>query len=125
VNRTDIEEVCIEAARLLGLVYHAVFQVIVGSERKIYLIECNCRFGGASSLSLAAGLDSFYWFFLESVDERLLHMPMLRSENKLKQVRYLEDMIVSMDDSISGTSVPFADGRSGFDEKEKVYHGSL
>jgi carbamoyl-phosphate synthase large subunit len=43
---------------------HLVAQYIK-SEDNIYLIECNARFGGASTLSYAMGLRSFEWYFKE------------------------------------------------------------
>lgn len=44
---------------------HSVLQVLQ-NESGSYLIECNTRFGGASTLSDYAGLRSFLWFLLEA-----------------------------------------------------------
>jgi len=92
-----IEEMCQAAAAEMCLTSHLVFQAIVDSEGKIHVVECNCRFGGASSLSVAAGLDSFYWFFLECAGDDLSHINFIPRSHQLRQVRYPEDKIVQVD----------------------------
>lgn len=62
----SIEQLFKELALSLNIYGHAVFQALVDDKKNIHIIECNCRFGGASTLSIRAGLDSFYWFLLES-----------------------------------------------------------
>jgi len=52
----------VELHRLQG---HSVLQVIKNSQGT-HLIECNARFGGASTLSEYLGLKSFLWFFYEA-----------------------------------------------------------
>lgn len=98
VEMPRIEEMCLAAASLLDLTSHLVFQVIVDSEENIHVVECNCRFGGASPLSVAAGLDSFYWFFLECAGEDLSQITFNRSAHQLRQVRYPADKIVQIDE---------------------------
>jgi len=93
----EIEKMCAAAASALGLHSHLVFQVIVDLGQNIHVIECNCRFGGASSLSVAAGLDSFYWFFLECAGDDLSKITFNRGAHQLRQVRYPEDKIVQVD----------------------------
>ena len=44
---------------------HSVTQMFEDKEGILHLIECNTRYGGASSLSYELGLESFYWFLLE------------------------------------------------------------
>ena len=92
-----VETVCSTAAGVLQLTGHLIFQVIVDGDGCIHLVECNPRFGGASSLSIAAGLDSFYWFFLESADECLPPNAFERQSHRLRQVRYPEDKIIQVD----------------------------
>jgi carbamoyl-phosphate synthase large subunit len=70
---------------------HVVGQFIIDSDNKINLVEINPRFGGASTLSLAAGLDSFYWFFLESGGKDLGDYPFIPAEREIRQIRYPED----------------------------------
>ena len=43
-----------------------VMQAFIDSSRELHIIECNARFGGASSASIAVGLDSFRWSLLEA-----------------------------------------------------------
>lgn len=54
----------------------------------------NARFGGASHLSIKAGLDSFYWFFLESSGHNIDVYPFIRNKEELKLIRYPEDLII-------------------------------
>jgi carbamoyl-phosphate synthase large subunit len=75
---------------------HALFQLIEDEEGSLNILECNCRFGGASSLSVAAGLDSFYWFFRECLGDDLSGVPYLPSPDGWRQIRYAEDKIVLM-----------------------------
>ena len=71
---------------------HVIFQIIEDLEGELHVIECNPRFGGASTLSLAAGLDSFYWFLNECSDLNIDSYPFLVSDKK--QIRYSEDLII-------------------------------
>lgn len=97
VDMPEIEKICTAAASTLALTSHLVFQVIVDSEGIIHVVECNCRFGGASSLSIAAGLDSFYWFFQECAGDSLPSITFNRMSHQLRQVRYPEDKIVKLE----------------------------
>lgn len=93
VRDERLEQLGLELAETLGLHGHVMFQVIVDSNGSPHIVECNPRFGGASTLSVAAGLDSFYWFLLEAQGESLENYPFIRSEKELTQVRYAKDMI--------------------------------
>lgn len=88
-----LEEICNHAAQVLNLYGHATFQAFKTADDQYSLIECNPRFGGASTASIAAGLDSFYWFFLEAYGETLQNYPFLRIPGELRQVRYSADKI--------------------------------
>jgi carbamoyl-phosphate synthase large subunit len=94
--RPDIEKICLEAAAIIGLTGHVLFQCIEDLSGGLNLLECNCRFGGASSLSVAAGLDSFYWFFRECLGDNLSDVPYVSSPAGLRQIRYPEDKVVQM-----------------------------
>jgi carbamoyl-phosphate synthase large subunit len=68
-----------------------VLQAIV-SEGVLNVIECNPRFGGASTASLAVGLDSLYWSLNQVVDDGF--QPIFRRlEQDIRQVRYPVDRI--------------------------------
>jgi carbamoyl-phosphate synthase large subunit len=60
-----LEKFCEEIAVFLKLTGHVVFQAIVDKDDKIHILECNCRIGGASTLSFKAGLTSIRWFIEE------------------------------------------------------------
>lgn len=89
-----LEKLSINLVEELGLYGHIVLQVLIDEKEKIHIIECNSRFGGASTLSQQAGLDSFYWFLLESVGVDITNYPFLRTHKELRQIRYAEDLIL-------------------------------
>ena len=66
VKNSKIERICIQIVEALKFFGHIVIQIIIDKNNQIHIIECNCRFGGASTLSIEMGLDSFYWFLLET-----------------------------------------------------------
>ncbi|NSL89781.1 GNAT family N-acetyltransferase [Chitinophaga sp. Mgbs1] len=75
---------------------HLVLQVIVDHHNDAYLVECNPRFGGASSFSVNCGLDTFYWLLKESSEESIASLPFNYNENnRYKQIRYSKDLIIT------------------------------
>jgi len=94
VQNPELETVCSQLAEKLNLYGHSVIQVIIDSDGNLNIIECNNRFGGASSLSQEVGLDSFLWFLLESLGEKLENYSFIRSSSNKKQIRHAEDFIV-------------------------------
>lgn len=93
VDMPDLLEICKKASEVLGLYGHAVWQAFVSSSGGVHLIECNCRFGGASSLSVAMGLDSFSWFITEAKGGNLEQYPFIRNKVNLKQTRIPYDIV--------------------------------
>lgn len=93
IRDAKLETLCVKVAEQLAIYGHAVFQVLIDDQDNYHIIECNNRFGGASSLSLAAGLDSFYWFLLESNGYSIGPELFVRSPEEKTQVRYAEDLI--------------------------------
>ena len=72
-------------------------QTIQGIEQEdgeFLFLECNPRFGGASSLSIAAGLDTFTYFFKEALGESLENIPFHREPKSLRLIRYPKDLYV-------------------------------
>jgi len=67
-----------------------VLQAIV-SNNKLHIIECNTRFGGASTLGIKAGVDSLYWSLIESSGEAVAALPVNLSREKITQVRAATD----------------------------------
>lgn len=89
-----LETACSNLAKALNLFGHVVFQIIVDLNGDYHFIECNSRFGGASSLSQAVGLESLYWFLLEVLQKDLDQYPFVRATIEKKQIRYSEDLII-------------------------------
>lgn len=89
-----LETLCTTFLEKIQLRGHVVMQLFKTADGKYAIIECNSRFGGASTLSIAAGLDSFYWFLLEAAGEDIEHYPFVRSEKELQLVRHPEDKIL-------------------------------
>jgi carbamoyl-phosphate synthase large subunit len=87
-----LSELCRSFAETLGLYGHIVLQAFKDSEGNYHIIECNSRFGGASTFSIAAGLDSFYWGILEAQGVNIEMYDFFLREN-LRQVRYKSDNI--------------------------------
>jgi carbamoyl-phosphate synthase large subunit len=88
----DLEKLCRTFVDAFSFYGHIILQVISDADGNYQIIECNPRFGGASSLSVFVGLDSFYWFLLESRGVDISGYPFVSNANrKVKQVRYPED----------------------------------
>lgn len=83
-----LENLCGSLALKIGLRGHVLFQVIK-KNKTFHIIECNPRFGGASTLSVEAGLDSFSWFFSEASNSKSI--PFKRTKDEITMVRHAED----------------------------------
>ena len=77
----------------LGLYGPFVLQALLTDDGGLHLIECNCRFGGASTLGIAAGVDSFFWFLHEAAGADLSQFPFRPAPGPLRQVRTAFDVI--------------------------------
>lgn len=93
VKNKNAEKKLYSIVSKFGFNFHIVGQMILDSKGRINLIEINPRFGGASTLGLATGLDSFYWFLLECSGENIDKYPVLPAGKILKQIRYPADCI--------------------------------
>lgn len=89
----ELEQLAQKFACDFKLYGHVVLQVIEDDRGDFHIIECNSRFGGASTLSIAAGLDSFYWFLKEAQGEDVTMYPFHRLEKEQQLVRYPSDFI--------------------------------
>ncbi|MDA8090434.1 MAG: ATP-grasp domain-containing protein [Nitrospiraceae bacterium] len=94
LRNIELEEMCADFGGRLKFYGHIILQIIIDKEGNFHIIEANTRFGGASSLSVEAGLDSFYWFLLESRGEDLKRYPFLRAEKEKKLIRHAEDLVI-------------------------------
>jgi len=93
ITNKKIEQVFHKIIKNFNFYGHIVIQVLVDSKNKIYLIECNSRFGGGSSLSIECGLDSFNWFIKENLGQKLSNQ--VKKIPKKTLIRYSKDMFVS------------------------------
>ncbi len=96
IKNEKIGNVCEKLAKDLNLHGHNLLQILVDGEGKIFIIECNTRFGGASTLSIFAGLDSFYWLMLEAEGVDISDYRFERSGTELRQIRYSENMVIEI-----------------------------
>lgn len=76
----------------IGITGHAVLQAIATEQGELHIIECNARFGGASTTALAAGLDSFYWSLLEIYGADMADYNFCRIAGEVKQIRIPSDI---------------------------------
>ncbi|GAB3865083.1 hypothetical protein GCM10028824_03430 [Hymenobacter segetis] len=80
----------------LGLYGPFVLQALLTPDDGLHIIECNSRFGGASTLGIAAGVDSFFWFLQEAAGADLQQFPFRPVAGPLRQVRMATDVVVAV-----------------------------
>ena len=78
----------------LGLYGPFVLQALLTDDGGLHIIECNCRFGGASTLGIAAGVDSFFWFLQEAAGAGLQQFPFRPTAGPLRLVRAAADVVM-------------------------------
>jgi carbamoyl-phosphate synthase large subunit len=93
VDAPDLTALGICVAETLHVYGHVVLQVIQQGSG-YHIVECNSRFGGASTLSVSSGLDSFYWSLLESIGTDISEYPFLPDPAPRRQIRFPEDLIL-------------------------------
>lgn len=79
----------LEGMQLTGPV---VLQAMIDTDDKLWIIECNGRLGGASTLGIKAGLDSLYWSLAETLGRDISTIPFNPPGQPLTQIRYAQDM---------------------------------
>jgi carbamoyl-phosphate synthase large subunit len=85
-----IEAAAIRILEALGLEGPVVLQALVDESGAMKVIECNSRFGGASTAAIAAGLDSLHWSFAGGRE-----LPaFVRRPGEVRQVRLASDVII-------------------------------
>ena len=91
-HEKKIEEKILNYANKLNLKYHILIQAIIDDKRKIHIIECNPRFGGASTASINAGLPSVYNAIYKMLNSKQRHFSILNrsfsKQFKLENVFY-------------------------------------
>lgn len=89
---SELEAAARKALERFELSGPVVMQAILGSEG-LRIIEVNPRFGGASTLAIAAGLDMLYWSLVEAFSEG--ESPIFRpADCRLRQVRLPTDIVL-------------------------------
>lgn len=96
VHNDGMDQSCLQYIGKMGLYGHVVLQFIVDMQQNIHLLECNARFGGASTLGIAAGLDSFYWFLLETNGLDIATYSFTKTAHVLQQIRAPQDFIINL-----------------------------
>jgi carbamoyl-phosphate synthase large subunit len=87
-----LEEQAVRVLAALQLRGPVVLQAIV-VDGGLRVIECNPRFGGASTASIAVGLDSLYWSLAEALGDT--ESPFFnRSPGEIRQIRMPVDRVV-------------------------------
>jgi carbamoyl-phosphate synthase large subunit len=94
LENSRLENLFTDIINSLNLCGHVILQAIIDNKDQINVIECNPRFGGASTLSINSGLDSFYWAYLESIGINLIDYPFIKAVVPLTQIRFLEDKYI-------------------------------
>lgn len=96
VDHPQLTQASIHLAKQFDFYGHVVLQAIESQGGTFHFIECNARFGGASTLSVAAGLDSFYWFLQEVCEGKYISAAQFsKSKKSLRLVRYPQDLIIT------------------------------
>ena len=91
-RHAGIETAVTHILQMLKLRGPVVMQALIDAQDRIHVIECNTRFGGASTASITAGLDVFHWSMLESVGADVEAIPFDRIPGEIRQVRVPTDM---------------------------------
>lgn len=94
---SEIEEKVVALIESIGLYGPVVVQGIIDSCQNIHIIECNPRFGGASTLGIVAGVDSFFWSILDALDFNLNSYSFSPVSQQLRQIRLPADIYRDVD----------------------------
>lgn len=87
-----IEEDARRILEKLALCGPVVMQAVVDARGSMQIIECNARFGGASTAAVAVGLDSLYWSLLEALGRSTNALTFARCPREVRQVRMPTDL---------------------------------
>jgi carbamoyl-phosphate synthase large subunit len=88
-----LEAQAVAVLEALGLAGPVVMQAIV-TETGLAVIEVNARFGGASTASLAVGLDALFWALLERLRPGAPLPPFERRPGEIRLVRAPQDIVI-------------------------------
>lgn len=89
-----LETAARRALAALSLFGPVVMQAIVTDTGTLAIIEVNARFGGASTTSLAVGLDSFYWSLNTCFEGLEAPSEFNRADHDVRQIRLPADIVI-------------------------------
>ena len=95
----SIEEIVIRVLQALELSGPVVLQAMITGPSELQIIECNARFGGASTTALKVGLDSLYWSLLVAQGGDVGDYVFARIPGEIRQVRVPFDLHFNANDS--------------------------
>jgi carbamoyl-phosphate synthase large subunit len=89
-----IEAVCRRVLEAIPLCGPVVLQLLRDRDGGVHIIELNARFGGASTASIAAGLDSWTWTLAQADGRDLDAYPFRRADDEIRQIRVPSDLLL-------------------------------
>lgn len=90
-----LESQAAEILHSLRLSGPVVLQALINANGELHVIECNPRFGGASTLGIEAGLLSLHWSLLEASGADLAKWPFRRIKGQVRLIRLPNDLYVN------------------------------
>ncbi len=87
-----LEAVCRQVLASLALHGPVVLQLLRDPHGQAHIIELNARFGGASTASIAAGLDTWFWTLAQADGRNLDDTPFHRIDGEVRQIRVPSDL---------------------------------
>lgn len=88
----ELEACCQRVIEAYGLTGPVVLQLLRDENGKAHIIEINARFGGASTTSIAVGLDLWFWTLTEASGGDVASLPFARLRGEVKQIRVPHDI---------------------------------
>jgi carbamoyl-phosphate synthase large subunit len=76
-----------------------VLQAIISNDGLLNVIECNPRFGGASTASIEVGLDILFWSLVEVLEGNVNHLLFKRFPKEIRQIRIPYDIHLNLNDT--------------------------
>lgn len=89
-----IEAAATHVLERLALRGPVVMQALIDGDGGFHVIECNSRFGGASTTAISAGLDMLYWSLTEAFGFDAGDAPFVRLQGEVRQIRVPKDIHV-------------------------------
>jgi len=94
----QLEDKFCQVLKALDLRGPVVIQAFIDDEISIQIVECNPRFGGASTAGIKAGLRPFYWAILEAEGRDIRNECFHRSSREVTQIRIPHDIYTDDND---------------------------